>query len=173
MDLKAAVAQGTFREDLYYRLAVLTLELPPLRDRIEDIPLLVEEILTEIHQRTQEGPFRVSKEMLETLKSHPWPGNIRELVNSLERSRVLSAESTLEWHPMGGSLEEDQDPWPNFDEAQRRYLVKVLRRCGGKVYGPGGAADLLALKPSTLQSKLKKLGVSPRQHRDGSEEADI
>jgi transcriptional regulator with GAF, ATPase, and Fis domain len=166
-DLERAIDEGRFREDLYYRLHVLPLALPPLRERLEDLPVLTRAILERISRRTGRGTWTVSAASLRRMAEHTWPGNVRELVNTLERARVFA--------PDGGELDiapgaelapsgRRRGRWPTLREHERAYLEKVLDHTGGKVYGPDGAAALLDLPPSTLQSRLKRLGVpSPRR----------
>lgn len=164
VDLELAVDRGHFREDLYFRLHVFPLHLPPLRDRTADIPQLVDQLLTRMRRRTGHGPWRVREQDLKRLARYAWPGNVRELVNVLERARVFS--------PLGGTLELALDEsrekrrlrqprrrWPTMDDHQRAYLEDVLRHTGGKIYGPGGAAELLDVPPSTLQSRMRRFGV--------------
>ncbi|MEM7435187.1 MAG: sigma 54-interacting transcriptional regulator [Myxococcota bacterium] len=170
VDLERAIEDGRFRSDLYYRLAAFPLELPALRDRIEDIPTLAEGFLDQLAQRTGRGPWRLSDAALDTLMEAPWPGNVRELVNALERATILQAEGTLEPSHLALRVGSAPAPLENDDEArggqmvslrehERRYLARALRRTRGKIYGSDGAARLLGLKPTTLQSKLKKHGL--------------
>lgn len=162
VDLDLAIDQGRFREDLYFRLHVFPLHIPPLRARPEDLEGLTEQILERMRRRTGLGPWRVSASGMERMRRYAWPGNVRELVNALERARVFA--------PLGGTLDpriEDRGPrgrrrgraWPTMDQHQRAYLEEVLEHTGGKIYGEGGAAELLDLPPSTLQSRMRKLGV--------------
>ncbi len=183
-DLEEAVRDGRFREDLYYRLAVFPLYLPPLRERAEDIPALAASILEGIQRRTGRGPWRLTPGAERALQARVWPGNVRELVNSLERATILSPDGaigpdlvaelgrpTSAGGGVGGST---RSAGPGFsvsraaqraltlDEVQRQYITTVLRHCGGRIYGPDGAAALLGMKPTTLQSRMKKLGVDRR-----------
>lgn len=164
VDLDLAIDRGSFREDLYFRLHVFPLHIPPLRERIEDLPALIDELLERMVRRTGHGPWRVSKATLDQMKRYGWPGNVRELVNALERARVFS--------PLGGTLKVEVggggarpggraagNEWPTLDEHQRAYLEEVLRHTNGKIYGEGGAAELLEIPPSTLQSRIRRLGV--------------
>lgn len=167
-DVPAEVAAGRFREDLYYRLNVLPIALPPLRDRLEDLPALCEVLLAEIQERTGCGPFQVTDAAIEMLRRRPWPGNIRELRNVLERSAILSTGEALTIHAgPSAPLTATEDPvhpapggdWPTLDEHVRRYLERVLRRTGGQIYGDEGAAQILDMRPTTLQSRLKRMGI--------------
>lgn len=162
VDLAQAIKDGEFREDLYFRLNVFPFQLPPLRDRLEDLPILCENILQRIHERTGRGPWKISEAAIRTLSGHEWPGNIRELVNTLERSSVLSRGEEIEIRLVDTGLEVDddsQDPWPTLDDLTRRYIEKVLRRTQGKIYGDEGAAEILGIRPTTLQSRLKRMGI--------------
>ncbi len=165
VDLERAIDDSRFREDLYYRLHVFPLCIPPLRERPDDLAPLVEHILERIHRRTGRGPWRVPEASMQALRQHHWPGNVRELVNTLERARVL--------RPAGGELTLALDSgttqrsarkasgrhWPTLREYERDYIERVLRQTNGKIYGENGAAKILGLPPTTLQSKMDRLGV--------------
>ena len=169
VDLEKAIADGRFRSDLYYRLAVFPLELPALRDRIEDVPAIAHQFLERHAQSTGRGPWTLSDGALDALTNESWPGNVRELVNTLERGTILQPEGTIEARHLtrlgGGSLPAPAsepgrvDSMLPLQEHERRYLAQALRRTKGKIYGADGAARLLGLKPTTLQSKLKKHGL--------------
>ncbi|MDH3729172.1 MAG: sigma-54 dependent transcriptional regulator, partial [Myxococcales bacterium] len=165
-DLEGAIANGSFRSDLYYRLAALPLELPALRDRIEDIPMIAEQFLEQLAQRTGRGPWRLSDGALDAVMNESWPGNVRELVNTLERATILQPGGVIDATHLAlggaaviGSPSTEGENLPKMlplQEHERRYLAQALRRTNGKIYGVDGAAQLLGLKPTTLQSKLKK-----------------
>jgi transcriptional regulator with GAF, ATPase, and Fis domain len=173
VDLPRAIAERRFREDLYYRLSVFPLHLPPLRERLEDLPRLSVVLLEEQARRTGRRGMRVTKEGLAKLAQYAWPGNLRELANVLERATILSmgrdlgpevldlpARAALSGHtpPLRrtGSSERVLTP----DDAQKAHVERVLQLTGGRIYGKAGAAELLGVKPSTLQSRMKKLGVT-------------
>ncbi|MDI3291872.1 sigma 54-interacting transcriptional regulator [Polyangium sp. 15x6] len=164
-NLEAMVEGGHFRADLYYRLDVFPLVVPPLRERPEDIEAMVPVILDRLALRIGRVPPRVTPEALGRLRAHAWPGNVRELENVLERALLLSPGETLSLPATFGAarLGPAAAPEPThvetYEEASRRCIAAALSQSGGKVYGPGGAARLLGLKPSTLQSKMKKLGM--------------
>ncbi|WNG24680.1 AAA domain-containing protein [Cystobacter fuscus] len=176
VDLRQAISQRRFREDLYYRLSVFPLRLPPLRERLEDLPLLCAFLLEEQARRTARRGMKVTAEGLARLAAYDWPGNIRELANALERATILSRERELgaesfdlpartpepkrppEPAPVAESGEEGSVA--TLEEVQRQHILRVLARTQGRIYGPGGAAALLGLKPSTLQSRMKKLGIT-------------
>jgi transcriptional regulator with GAF, ATPase, and Fis domain len=174
-DLEKAVAEGEFREDLMYRLNVFPLHIPALRDRSEDIVPLAENILEQMAVRTGRGPWELTTAARRELESQEWPGNIRQLVNALERATILKSRGRLDLHHVAAPgarpkvvaepavSPEGQEEVLTLAEQERRHIAHVLRRTGGKIYGRGGAAELLGLKPTTLQSRMKKLGVSRDQ----------
>jgi len=174
-DLEEAVAAGEFREDLFYRLNVFPLRVPALRERPEDILPLAEGILEEMVRRTGRGPWRLGPGARRELQVQDWPGNIRQLVNTLERATILKPRGTLELYhvaPSGGggkqpvpaeSAGSEEETVLPLAEMERRHIGRALRRTGGKIYGRDGAARLLDLKPTTLQSRIKKLGIDRRR----------
>jgi transcriptional regulator with GAF, ATPase, and Fis domain len=167
-DLEADVASGRFRADLYYRLSVFPIALPPLRERREDIPRLVWFF---IHRHQRDLGRRITKvpqDVMQALQLHAWPGNVRELGNVVERAMIRSSGETLE-------LDEVLGPRPGahaaasetLDEVQRAHIESVLAASGGKINGPRNAAERLGIHPNTLRFRMKKLGILvPR--RDGS-----
>ncbi|HEU5056046.1 MAG TPA: sigma 54-interacting transcriptional regulator, partial [Kofleriaceae bacterium] len=174
-DLRAAIGRGEFREDLFYRLNVVPLCVPPLRDRPEDLDLLVGSILAGIHA-ADGSPRRIAAGAWARMRAHGWPGNIRELESVLRRAAILEEghELTLDGFPdpgqgaaraADGPAAADADGWPSLEEHERRYLVRVLEQVGGIIEGPSGAAHLLGLHPSTLRSLMKRLGVSAQPAR--------
>ncbi len=170
VDLRRAIGAGRFREDLYYRLHVFPLALPPLRERLEDLPELCASLLLQIGKRTGRAPTRVGEDALEKLAGHDWPGNLRELANVLERATILTRErelgaATIDL-PARDAPIEGPTATPgasvalgSLDDAQRAHIRRVLAATEGRIYGPGGAAEVLGLPPSTLQSRMKKLGL--------------
>lgn len=164
-DLGAAVAAGRFREDLYYRLAVVELYVPPLAARREDLPALCVAILDDLHRHTGRGPWTVTDDALAALADRPWPGNVRALRNTLERATILVPAGPLDAAAVGMPASRPPvpvpagGPFPTLDDAQVAHIRAALRRAGGRLYGPDGAAALLGMKPTTLQSRMKKLGV--------------
>lgn len=160
-DLRAAVDAGRFREDLYYRLAVFPVHLPALRDRVEDIGPLSATILHELAVRTGRGPWRLHPDALDALRAAPWRGNVRELVNVLERATILASKGEISVddlllqapaaRPAGG--------FPDFAANERQYFERLLEACTGRITGEGGAAERAGLAPSTLRSKLEKHGL--------------
>lgn len=169
VDLERAIEKGRFREDLYYRLAVFPLELPPLRERMEDLPSLAAALIERLAARAnRRGRFKLGDDALSVLRGYHWPGNIRELANVLERAMILSPSSTL--HASAIDLGSRASAAPvatnnagsvrTLEEVERDHIRDTLVRTKGKLYGRDGAAALLGLKPSTLQSRMKKLGVA-------------
>jgi len=193
-NLKQAVADGAFREDLYYRLNVFPIEVPPLRERKEDIPLLAAHFLAQAARRLRLPLPRFTEAQAELLKRYDWPGNVRELQNATERALILAQNGLLRYNlplveppaalsnwpvppgneglrppPAGAEggaagsggaalgnrlLSEDE-----LRQLERENTRAALERCGWKVHGPGGAAKLLGVKPTTLISRMKKMGI--------------
>jgi formate hydrogenlyase transcriptional activator len=157
-DLPQRVAQGAFREDLYYRLNVFPITVPPLRERREDIPLLVWTFAKQYGAALGKPVERIPQETMEALRGYPWPGNIRELRNVIERAVILSGGSTLRV-PLGPSAGPVADAPTTLADAERTHILAALHQTGWRVRGPDGAATLLGLKPTTLESRIKKLGL--------------
>jgi formate hydrogenlyase transcriptional activator len=170
--LSEQVAAGGFREDLYYRLAVFPLLVPPLRVRSEDIGAIAEGYLAALARRTGGGPWRLSERAVEFLGAQPWPGNVRELVNVLERATILTRDDVIDVAAVRGPetfplaavrpcvpATMNSDVFLTLEAQERRHIEHALERCGGRVHGPGGAAELLSINPSTLRSRMQKLGV--------------
>lgn len=157
-DLAVEVEQGRFRRDLYYRLNVFPLRLPSLRERREDIPLLAWEFVNEFGERMGKKIRRIASRDMELLKAYEWPGNIRELRNVIEHAMIVSKGETLELDRLavGGS---QSAAAMTLEDVERRHIRKVLELTGGRVKGAGGAAERLDLNPSTLYSRMRKLGV--------------
>jgi formate hydrogenlyase transcriptional activator len=165
-ELERLVATGRFREDLYYRLAVFPVRLPPLRERRGDLRPLAEHFLARHAAQMHRRPPQVPDHAWRAIEAHPWPGNVRELENYLQRALILSPGPVLELPgpPGGGGLSPPRDPpavTRSFDEEVRALIERVLHATGGKVYGPDGAAARLGLRPTTLQGKMKRYGVEP------------
>ena len=165
-DLAKMVAAGQFRSDLYYRLKVFPVTLPPLRERREDIPLLVRYFLSSHSKRMGKRIETISPETMQALVNWPWPGNVRELENFLERSVILSSGSTLRapLAELQATAEPSTSMDTNLESAERDHILRVLRECRGMIGGEGGAADRLGLKRTTLNSKMKKLGIKRRDY---------
>jgi formate hydrogenlyase transcriptional activator len=161
--LSAMVAEGSFREDLYYRLDVFAIQVPPLRERKGDLGPLVAALSRELAQKLDAAVPAISRSMLARLEAHDWPGNVRELMNTLETAMILGGGDALALPDdfprrirRGDSAATDAT---RFDSAIRLAIEDALRATRGKIYGSDGAAARLGLKPGTLQSKMRKLGI--------------
>src|SRR6202011_4892125 len=171
-DLKAAVAKGTFREDLYYRLNVFPLEMPPLRARRADIPLLVEYFIDRYARKAGKNIRSVDKKTLQLLQSYPWPGNIRELQNVIERSVIVCEtevftvdESWLSQRPL--DTRSGNGPFLSAKVAatEREIIEEALRASQGRIFGPSGAAARLGIARSTLESKIRSLNINKNRFK--------
>ncbi len=160
--LAAMVAAGTFREDLFYRLDVFSIEVPALRDRRDDLAPLVDAIGRELAVRMGTTLPAISRGLLAKLAAHDWPGNVRELRNLLEAALVLGGGTAFVLPEEFPRRSAARGPRP-FDAAVRETIEKVLRATHGKLYGANGAAARLGMPPATLQSKMKKLGIERRR----------
>jgi formate hydrogenlyase transcriptional activator len=162
-NLEEAVRAGRFRQDLYYRLHVFPIVVPPLRDRPEDIPLLVSGLTEELAPLMGRKVQGVSRASLEALARYAWPGNIRELRNVIERALIVSAGPILHIDLPEGASETPQ-PEPraghSIAEVERSHILAVLDRTNWRIRGAGGAAEILDLKPTTLECRMKKLGIN-------------
>jgi formate hydrogenlyase transcriptional activator len=161
-DLKAAMAQGRFREDLYYRLNIFPVVVPPLRQRREDIPLLVEHFLRKFCRGMGKQIEHIPAATMKRLVEHAWPGNVRELENVIERAVITTTGETLQvldrFEP--AAPEESEDGCgQSLGELERAYILKVLRRTRGRIEGRHGAAAILGLNPSTLRGRMRKEGI--------------
>ncbi|MGA9806054.1 MAG: sigma-54 dependent transcriptional regulator, partial [Candidatus Sulfotelmatobacter sp.] len=166
-DLPASIAAGTFRSDLYYRVNVFPIEVPPLRKRKEDIRLLVGYFIDRYASKSGKKIMSIDKRTMESLQSYPWPGNIRELQNVIERSVIVSDtdefaidESWLS-HESGSVRPLAED----LEDQERERIEAALRRCKGRVSGPTGAAVALSMPASTLDSKIKALKIDKRRYQ--------
>jgi formate hydrogenlyase transcriptional activator len=164
--LKQMVDEGTFRSDLYYRLHVFPLTVPPLRERREDIPLLVRYFTQKYAKRMNRAIESIPSAAIEAMTNYEWPGNIRELQNVIERSVILSTGPVLEIAlPELAMAAPPPTRTPRLQEsAERDQILRALRETQGKVAGPNGAAARLGLRRTTLQSRMKKLNIA-RQYR--------
>lgn len=161
-DLSAEVEKGRFRKDLYFRLNVIPIQLPPLRERIDDIIVLADHFLEHYARRYQRKDLLITPELEKILVNYKWPGNVRELKNVIERAVLLSRNDFLELNlPMDHPHQADHPfaDTPSLDELQRRYIAYILRKTNGKISGPNGAADLLGMKRTSLYSRMRTLGM--------------
>jgi len=172
-DLEAAVTAGTFRSDLFYRLNVFPIETPPLRERREDIPLLVEYFIDRYARKTGKTIRRINKRSLELLQAYPWPGNIRELQNVIERSVIVCEsenfsvdESWLSRQPQAAAESKGQAELSVKIAAQEKQMIEAaLKESAGRVFGPWGAATRLGIPRSTLESKIRSLRIDKNRFR--------
>ncbi len=163
--LEREVATGTFRSDLYYRLSVFPIELPALRERRDDIPLLVWYFIAKSQRKLAKSITEVPKKTMDALTAYAWPGNVRELENVIERAVILSPGPTLhvdEAFARAPSGRGSSAAVTSLEDIERAHIVGVLESCGGRVKGRGNAAERLGLNPSTLRSRMKKLGIRAR-----------
>jgi transcriptional regulator with GAF, ATPase, and Fis domain len=175
-DLKREVEAGHFRQDLFYRLSVFPIEVPPLRERREDIPRLAAHFVRAAARKMNRPTPRFTNADAGRLSAHDWPGNVRELQNAVERAVILSQGGPLRFELASAKSVGPQPPQPRVTEAailtrhelrrqERESIAAALKRSGGKVFGAGGAAELLGMKPTTLASRIKALGLA-RRNRD-------
>lgn len=164
-NLEKEVAEGRFRLDLYYRLNVFPIELPALRQRVEDIPLLTRHFVHLFSEKTGRPVTGVSDRVASSMAAYHWPGNIRELENFIERGVLLARNNMIEDSALPDApprrLQPDNDDLrlKTIHENERDHIIHILKRCKGRVWGVGGAAEILNLPPTTLASRMKKLGI--------------
>ncbi|MGL1894259.1 MAG: sigma-54 dependent transcriptional regulator [Spirochaetaceae bacterium] len=161
-NLKADVKNGNFREDLWYRINIFPLEVKPLRERKEDIPLLVDFFLSKKKIETNMSAVpKLSSYGLDQLLSYEWPGNVRELENVIERSILLSGGDELSFDNLGSINQTTKlfDFSGTIDELLKTYIEMVLKKVSKKIHGPGGAAEILGVNPNTLRNRMDKLGI--------------
>jgi formate hydrogenlyase transcriptional activator len=160
-DLEQSIHEGKFRADLYYRLNVFPIRIPPLRERKEDIPLLVKYFVMKYGAKFRKNVEKITQGTMDSLLAYQWPGNIRELENLIERAVIMCKTAQLEpgkWLPEpGGAPLESRIP--TLEELERDHIIEVLQMTGWKVSGDRGAAKLLGMKPTTLEARMKKLGI--------------
>jgi transcriptional regulator with GAF, ATPase, and Fis domain len=171
-DLQAAISAGSFRSDLFYRLHVFPIEIPPLRERGEDIPLLVEYFIGRYARKAGKHFRSVEKRTLQVLQSYPWPGNIRELQNVIERSVIVCEtasfsvdESWLSQRPVKKSAGSQLYLSEKVATQEKEIIEAALRESQGRVFGPSGAAAKLGIARSTLESKIRSLKISKNRFR--------
>jgi transcriptional regulator with GAF, ATPase, and Fis domain len=165
-DLGTAMDEGRFRADLYYRLSVFPIEMPALRERRDDIPLLVWHFIQSRQRELGRLIKDIPKAAMDMLVAYDWPGNVRELQNVIDRALILSTGSTLrieEALGIGGGARGARGRAgavvEELSAAERAHIIAVLDRCGWAIQGPGKAADRLGLRPSTLRNRMRKLGI--------------
>jgi len=160
-DLETLVSEGTFREDLYYRLNIFPIVMPPLRVRKQDISILVNHFIQKYTRKTGKKIDSVAKSVMKKLETYAWPGNVRELENVIERAVIVNQGPRLyvgNWLPkaMTGA---GKAAFMTLEEKERSHIIEVLQSTGWKVSGEKGAAELLGINPNTLVSRMKKLGI--------------
>jgi len=171
-DLTAAVAAGTFRRDLFYRINVFPVEMPSLRERIDDIPLLVEYLLDRYREKTGKGFRRIQQKTLDIFQGYDWPGNIRELQNIIERAAILCEGDifSIEETWLKREIPQGYAPAVPFvrtrDDREREIIEAALAESGGRVAGPKGAAAKLGIPRQTLDSKIASLGIDKRRFQN-------
>ena len=158
-NLEQEVNDGKFRRDLFYRLNVFPIVIPPLRERPEDIPLLVREIVKELQKSLGKEIESIPKNTMRALQSYSWPGNVRELRNVIEHAMIMNSRKILDVI-MPARTSEKTDGNGNLNDMERMHITAVLEKTGWRIAGPGGAAEVLGLKRTTLQAKMKKLGIN-------------
>lgn len=180
-NLEEAVRQGTFRSDLYYRLSIFPITLPPLRERREDIPMLVKHLVKQLGQKLGKTIEAIPHDTMATLRNYPWPGNIRELRNVIERAVIItqgprlrliddldSQALELEFQRQAAKSQAFAEPahtGETLEQTEYNVIVRTLKNVHWKLEGPGGAAELLNIHPSTLRSKMRKLGIERPRYK--------
>ena len=174
-DLEVAIREMRFRQDLFYRLNVFPLKVPPLRERVDDIPLLVMFFLAKFNKKFGKKVDRIPPEAMQRLVNYRWPGNIRELQNVIERAVILSSSSVLVLDAEFQLASKPEAPGPialqnpdpslsgansSLDDLVKRHILSVLAQTDGIIEGPKGAAKILGVHPNTLRSRMQKLGIT-------------
>jgi transcriptional regulator with GAF, ATPase, and Fis domain len=178
-DLEAAMVAGTFRSDLFYRLNVFPMEIPPLRERKEDIPMLVEYFIDRYARKAGKSIRGVNKKSLDLLQSYAWPGNIRELQNVIERSVIVCEseyfsvdESWLSRRPLAPEPKNPLDLFQKLATQEKEMIEAALRESKGRVFGPSGAAAKLGMPRSTLESKIRSLKINKNRFKTAAPAKD-
>ena len=167
-DLSAMIREEKFREDLFYRLNVFPIEIPPLRERREDVPLLANYFVSKFSRRMGRQITSIPKATMEALTNDAWPGNVRELANFIERAVILSPGEELQVPMRESSVSYSHSASAQastFVEAERKVIIEALSASSGRVAGIGGAAQRLGLKRTTLQHKIRRLGITEAHYR--------
>jgi formate hydrogenlyase transcriptional activator len=163
-NLLEEIAKNRFREDLFYRLNVFPIVVPPLRDRKEDIPLLVWNFVNEFAEKMNKDIHHISQKSMETLQSYHWPGNIRELRNVIEHAVIISTNKELPIQ-LPTNTQISTNSWQTLEENEREYITRVLKKTNWRIKGKNGAAILLDLKPSTLYARMNRLGIPTQREK--------
>jgi formate hydrogenlyase transcriptional activator len=165
-NLEEAIEKKQFREDLYYRLNVFPIALPPLRERKEDIPFLVKHFCQKHETKVGKKVTTIPSKVMDALTAYNWPGNIRELENIIERALILSRNETIEhgdWMPMAKQVVTSKNRLLRLDDVEKEHIIEVLKQTNWKVSGEKGAAKILGLNATTLEARMKKLGIKREQ----------
>jgi len=169
-DLGEMIQEEKFREDLFYRFNVFPIEIPPLRERREDIPLLVNYFVSKLSQRMRKQITSVSRQTMEFLTNHSWRGNVRELANFIERAVIVTRGEELEvpaaMLPTASETVLAVSSPSSFRQAESSVIIDALRAAAGRIAGRGGAAERLGLKRTTLQNKMRRLGIAKVQYQN-------
>jgi formate hydrogenlyase transcriptional activator len=169
-DLRAMIQDEKFREDLFYRFNVFPIEIPPLRERREDIPLLVNYFVSKLCRRMRKQITSISRQAMELLTNCPWQGNIRELANFIERAVIVTRGEQLEipaaMVPITSETVVAVSSPSSFRQAESNVIIDALRAAAGRIAGKGGAAERLGLKRTTLQNKIRRLGITKFQYQN-------
>jgi transcriptional regulator with GAF, ATPase, and Fis domain len=163
-DLAREVREGRFREDLYYRLNVFPIEVPPLRNRREDIPMLLWHFVEKFSKEMRKEIRRIPKETMDALVRYHWPGNIRELKNLVEQAFIVSPGDALIVRLPEAAIA-NVIPAQKLEDVERQHILRVLDQTRWQIKGAGGSASSLGLNPATLYSRMKKLGIPPRHKK--------
>jgi transcriptional regulator with GAF, ATPase, and Fis domain len=166
-DLLKEVRDKSFREDLYYRLSVFPIHLPPLRERTDDLPLLARFLVEKFAARIGRRIDGLSAASIQRLIAYSWPGNVRELENVIERAVILASGPMLDVSVTGAAAESTTDSGATLETVERNHILRVLRQTDWVIDGPRGAAKILDLHPNTLRSRMKRLDIS-RSMAEGS-----
>jgi transcriptional regulator with GAF, ATPase, and Fis domain len=162
-DLQAEVQRGSFRSDLFYRLNIFPISIPPLRERKEDVPLLAGHFVVDFARRMGKPVDRIGSLAAARLAAYDWPGNVRELANVMERAVILCEGSVIQDDHISvldrGSRAVESDAFLTLEEMERQHIERALARTGGVLAGPQGAARLLGMRRSTVWSRMRKLGI--------------
>ena len=169
-DLEGMIQEEKFREDLFYRFNVFPIEIPPLRERREDIPLLVNYFVSKFAARMQKQIKSISTQAMEMLTSYAWPGNIRELANFIERAVIFTRGQELHVPLEAFGTSSDTvvavSSTSTFRQAESSVIIEALRAASGRIAGNGGAAERLGLKRTTLQNKIRRLGIAKAHYQN-------
>jgi transcriptional regulator with GAF, ATPase, and Fis domain len=158
-NLGREASDGEFRKDLYYRLNVFPITIPPLRERPEDIPLLVWAFIRQFQKKMGKRIDHITRKNMDDLCRYSWPGNARELRNTIEHAMIVSSGKILDVRPPSPAAASEISENLSLEEMERRHIRNVLEKSGWRLSGPGGAGEILGLKRTTLQSKMKKLCI--------------